>query len=73
MPSRPTHAALQRAVDTANAQIRGFWKRVGDRLPDAGEWVEHERLTAEWNRAVTALAAAREGEDEPAAVLVLTA
>lgn len=73
-PTPPTPAHLQRAVDTANAAIRGFWARVGDRLPDAGEWVEHERLTAEWNAAVGALAAAREGEDEPAAPgLVLTA
>lgn len=70
--SLPDRAELQRAVDTANAAIRGFWARVGDRLPDTVEWVEHDRLTADWNRA-TVMLRAREAEDEPAAGLVLTA
>ena len=72
-PSHPTPADLQRAVDRANAAIRGFWAEVGDRSPDAGEWAVHERLVATWNTAVAELGAAREGEDEPVPALVLTA
>lgn len=73
MPSSPpTRVELQRAVDAANEGIRGFWASVGDRLPDVVEWAEHDRLTADWNRATAALRA-REAEDEPAAGLVLTA
>lgn len=72
-PTPPTPADLQRAVDRANARIRTFWARVGDhRMPTAEEWLLHEELVAAWVTAERARAA-REGEDEPAGALVLTA
>jgi hypothetical protein len=73
-PTPPTPEHLQRAVDDANRAIRGFLRQVpGGRLSTPGQRVVYELLVSVYNAAVAELHAAREGEDEPAAGLVLTA
>lgn len=74
MPSSPSPADPQRAVDTANAAIRGYLRGIpGGRLTTAGQRAGYERLVAEYNAAVGRLRLAREVRDELAAGLVLTA
>ena len=73
MPT-PGPADLQRAVDHANAAIRGYLRGIpGGRLTTAGQRARYEGLVAEYNAAVGRLHRAREGRDEAAAGLVLTA
>lgn len=74
MPSTSHPATLQRAVDQANAAIRAYMRQVpGGRLRTAEQRARYEGLVAEYNAAVGRLHGAREGEDEPARGLVLTA
>jgi hypothetical protein len=73
-PSPATAAALQRAVDAANAAIRTIVQGyAGGRLPAPGLRPEYDAAVEVYNAAVTTLHRAREPEDEPAAGLVLTA
>lgn len=73
MPISPT-PDLQRAVDVANAAIRAYLRGIpGGRLSTAVQRAGYETLVAQYNAAVRGLRGVREGEDEPAAGLVLTA
>lgn len=74
MPNSPSPESLQRAVDAANADIRAIVQGyAGGRLPAPGLRPEYDAAVEVYNAAITALHAAREGEDEPAAAMVLTA
>ena len=74
MPLPLPHPDLQRAVDVANAAIRAYLRQVpGGRLHTAEQRAGYETLVAQYNAAVGRLHGVREGEDEPARGLVLTA